>query len=417
MNIFRCFKFPALCMAAMMLMLSGCKENTGGTNDTPAYDSTSSSDTQAEGNTGKDRQITLSCNSEYPDYYESEVLKSIESVSLKVSGESVQYIFITDLHLDTSEEIMTAAYRQLNAAVDIANNSDVDFICVGGDLYNGRCAGDNGKQTALSYIRSVSEILAKSEKPVFILHGNHDDNSFSAQIDGNLLYDADYVISKDEWYSVTMQYFAQYASDYQEGYFYYDIPGKNVRVVCLNMSDADDTVVNGQQNEIGMYFYGYKDKQIDWLLNKAMSRENCRYLFMSHDAFDYPEGYSAVSNRDTLRNILSAAYRHKNYDDGKFKKDFSAWTGSAELYNCGHLHIERTYVGDDVGGLPILNTEKAQTRNSTKPWGSFGEKGYTVTSGRIVNTIGEAAFDIVISKPGQLDIVRFGAGDDWTVKY
>ena len=32
-------------------------------------------------------------------------------------------------------------------------------------------------------------------------------------------------------------------------------------------------------------------------------------------------------------------------------------------------------------------------------------------------TITEALFDIVVSKPDELDFVRFGAGDDWQVKY
>ena len=101
-----------------------------------------------------------------------------------------------------------------------------------------------------------------------------------------------------------MAHFPQYAAKYQNGYYYYDLPGKNTRVICLNMSDSDDTVTDGKQAQMGMYFYGYSDEQIDWLLNTAMARQDCNYLFMSHDAFDYPEGYGEGGNRDTLQQIL-----------------------------------------------------------------------------------------------------------------
>lgn len=79
--------------------------------------------------------------------------------------------------------------------------------------------------------------------------------------------------------------FSSIAAKYQNGYYYYDLPGKNTRVVCLNMSDSDDTVTDGKQAQMGMYFYGYSDEQIDWLLNTAMARQDCNYLFMCHDAF------------------------------------------------------------------------------------------------------------------------------------
>ncbi len=92
-----------------------------------------------------------------------------KNVQDDITGESVSYIFITDLHLDTSEDAQTAAYRQLNAVVDVVNNTDIDFVCVGGDLYNGRDAEQDGKQKAMDKIESVSEILEECDKPVFIL--------------------------------------------------------------------------------------------------------------------------------------------------------------------------------------------------------------------------------------------------------
>ena len=405
-NVMRYSKKIICIIMTAALLLTGCGEKHTENNEIQSTKNIKDVETQ----------IILTQNSQYPEYYEEEVIKTVKTVQDTVTDESVNYIFITDLHLDSDEASTTAAYRQLNAAVDVANNSDIDFLCVGGDIYDGRHSEENGKQNAMQILQNVSQILTECNKPVFILHGNHDDNSFSAQSNTNLLYDADYIINKEEWYSVTMAYFPQYAAEYQEGYFYYDLPGKNVRVVCLNMSDSDDTVVDGKQNEMGMYFYGYKDRQIDWLLNKAMSRDDCQYFIMSHDAFDYPEGYGELSNRDTLKNILTAAYTHKNYNDGKFAKDFSSWGGSLVLYNCGHLHMERTYIDKDIGGMPLLNTDKGKVA-SHGPWGKFASEGYWTQRPRTANTISEALFDIVISKTGKLDIVRFGAGEDTSVTY
>ena len=371
---------------------------------------------EPEEGTYAQREIILTRSSEYPESYLQEIMDTIKTVQEKNRKEYVSYLFVTDLHIDDTEQIKEAGYHALNAVVDVANNTDIDFVCVGGDLYSGKHAEDNGKQNAMELIQSISDIIKNCDKPVFILHGNHDDNSFSGQINGELYFDPDYVINDDEWYSVTMANFSQYAQSYHNGYFYYDIPGKNVRVVCLNMSNADRTVADGENKEIGMLFYGYKDEQIQWLLEDAFSRPDCRYYIMDHDAFDYPEGYSAESNREVLKNILAAAYEKKPYDDGKFVKDFSAWSGQLMLMNVGHLHLERAYSDPDTGGLPILNTDREKLGNGLV-WGNFGTKNYSTMRGRVAGEVTETIFNVVISQPGRVDIVRFGAGDDYYLEY
>lgn len=207
-----------------------------------------------------------------------------------------------------------------------------------------------------------------------------------------------------------MEHFPQYAAKYQNGYYYYDLPGKNTRVVCLNMSDSDDTVTDGKQAQMGMYFYGYSDEQIDWLLNTAMARQDCNYLFMCHDAFDYPQGYVAGDNRDVLREILTAAYTHTPFESGAFEKDFSHWNGNVVLYNCGHLHMERAIRDEETGELPILNTQISMYSEKSQTW--MQDKGYSAVSGRVKDTASEALFNVVISNGDKIQIVRFGAGED-----
>jgi hypothetical protein len=400
-----------------VLMISGCGVQSGTTNTSEAETKVAAGQEASVQSVSTNDAVVLTRDSEYPDYYADEVRETIKTVRDKQSGSEVSYIFITDIHADSDDDTMEVAFRTLNALVDVANNTDIDFVCIGGDLYDGMHAEANGKENAMELIQSMSDVLKNCNKPVFILHGNHDDNSFSAQKNEDLLYSADYIINHDEWYSVTMANFSEYATDYNHGYYYYDLPNKNVRIICLNMSDVDDTVVDGKQNEMGMYFYGYKDAQIDWLLNVAMSRENCSYYIMSHDAFDYPQGYADNSNRDTLREILSSAYQKTAFSNGTFSKDFTNWSSNLVLMNCGHLHMERHIADSETGGLVILNTNMSKFMSSKGAASRWSEQGYSMQSGRERNTITESVFNVVISRQGSVDIVRFGAGDDVTFSY
>mgnify|MGYP002537306580 CR=1 FL=1 len=155
----------AIISAAVLLVSAGC----GSRNNVPG------GSVQAESIAGNDKgstsvstaDVTLTRDSEYPDYYEQEVRKTIQTLDDTITGDSVSYIFITDTHLDSNEASTTAAYRMYNAVVDVANNSDVDFVCVGGDIYDGRHAEENGKANAMQIIRNVAEILSACNKPVF----------------------------------------------------------------------------------------------------------------------------------------------------------------------------------------------------------------------------------------------------------
>lgn len=418
-----------ICGVMLCMILTGCSVNK-------KQDQYGQQAEEHAGNSVADAsEIEIPTELEYTEEYEQEVNDSIQSISTLATGESINYIFLTDLHLDGTEERDNAVYRQLYAAVEIANKSDIDFICIGGDIDDGRFAAQDGKQTAMHLIENVSTILQNCTKPVFMVKGNHDDNSFVAQIDPDLAYDADYCISREEWYSVTMAHFEKYTMDYQNGYYYYDLPNKNVRVVVLNMSDNDDTVVDGKRKEIGIYNYQYSREQMNWILNKAMTRQDCEYVFLSHDAFDYGTDYSdsdQQTSRDTIQQILKAAYTHTMFTDHELSMDFTNWTGKVQLLHHGHLHFERATVSEDTGNLPIISTDMARptasratetgngkekqmqdlTSSVSEYVDRFISKGYRRILARDLGTIDEALFDIVVNRPDTVDVIRFGNGDD-----
>lgn len=416
-------RYISLCcivIACMMVILSGCQSNKALDQNQEASDN-QNQDVKKEEITVDELKAKLAGTDVYTEDYLNEIATTVNTVNDKSNKDSLSYIFITDMHLGADEDQDDAIFRELNAAVDITNNTDAAFLCVGGDTTDGRFASEQGgKQRALDYWKQVCSVLDQCQKPVFILKGNHDDNSFATQINEEAYYNPEFVISNAEWYEATMGNFTQYTTDYQNGYYYYDLPDKNIRVVCLNMSDSDDTVTNGSREEIGMHFYGYKDTQIDWLLNTAMTREDCEYVFLCHDGFEYPSGYAEGSNRDTLKNILIAADGKQPFQTDKFAKDFTNWTGKIDLYHYGHFHHERTIFDPTMNNIPVLTTESArifQYRNSQmNPVLNPNNGSYWKIANRELDTINEAVFDVVVKNQKEFDIIRFGDGDDWQLK-
>lgn len=358
--------------------------------------------------------ITLSFEYDV-DGYKEEIIDAIKRYDEKKEVDSIRYIFITDSHIGAvgntnSKDQAEACYRQYQAVVDIANNTDVDFVCLGGDTQNEYHSDDDiNKEKVAAIFERVTGILSKCNKPVFILKGNHDEN---IQINGN--YNADwavdpnYVFTQKEWYDMTMGKFPQYATEYNRGYFYYDLPGKNVRVVCLNMVDCDDTLVDGKRTEYAGMNYGFKDEQINWLLNKAFARMDCEYIVFSHESFR--DGSRDYTNKETMQKIIAAATNHTNFSDGKFAYDFSKWTGNLKLVHSGHYHHERLELNATLGNLPVINTECAVSMNYNNA--NWAGRTATHINDRKSGDISEALFDIMILNKKEYKIVRFGAGED-----
>ena len=95
----------------------------------------------------------------------------------KQSDDAVNYMFITDIHFTGS--IVTsygaALWNQMNLITKIANENDnIDFVVVGGDITN----GTNEKATTMEWTKTILSPLLDCQKPVFVLVGNHDDNSY-----------------------------------------------------------------------------------------------------------------------------------------------------------------------------------------------------------------------------------------------
>ena len=364
--------------------------------------------------------------------------------NLKDKDSAVNYIFITDLHYDKdpTAQKSEALLKQVKAAVKIANTTDnIDFIVIGGDTTSGMY---ETKADALKYTAEVLEPLKDSKKPVFIITGNHDDNSYlSFHMDGFL---EDQIVSDKDWSDNIIKVFCPENivkdSKYQDSkYYYYDIEGKKTRVICLDAIDYRAKYdKNGVIKELpvkdasktdeeakywsGCSYWGYSEGQISWLINEAMTAPaDWDYVFMSHMGIDVKTqtNYYEPHYGTTLRAVINAFQSRKDFSFEGGSANFAGVTGKVLSYHFGHTHRELTRYCKDID-LWQINTATAQVSTNAEAIGSpkvtEDDKGNDwVSYDRQYGSDYEACFDIISVGEGIIHKYAFGAGTDEVLEY
>ena len=110
-------------------------------------------------------------------------------------GDSVKYAFITDIHYVGGEDIprTLATIKQIENLVEYVNNTDeIDFVAIGGDTIQ----GTQNKTTSLGYFKKAFTPFLSCNKPVVIVPGNHDDNSYAYN---TKTFDGSWLITDKDW--------------------------------------------------------------------------------------------------------------------------------------------------------------------------------------------------------------------------
>ncbi len=324
-------------------------------------------------------------------YYDIETTIVSESLS-EQPDHSVNYLFVTDPHCDTGDDVArTSAINQIALAVELANRLDnIDFVCLGGDLTNGGYATSDAWSAAIdNYLAAIKNC----NKPVFVAPGNHDDNAYGA-VDASTSLETftNKLMNPDKWQTAIIDKFVNRTlpdgteikvvqnydhfdnSKINSKYYYYDLENKNTRVITLFASDYDYTydengnfkliqrgenassVRNGTIN--GYNFWGYSDYQMKWLAEKALGElpEDYNVIILSHMAI-YTDGTATYTNGPVLGNILKAYQQKTTYvnDSLNISADFTEDTGKIMSYQHGHTHsLSENY--DANIGLWIFST-------------------------------------------------------------
>ncbi len=321
----------------------------------------------------EDKKSTVMCGSQ-------EIIKYQEDIQLannfySSTPNNVNYIFLTDIHhgsevsdrdsdgkrdydpVDEVSKKLENLKAYIEKVVAVANASPyIDFIVVGGDIVNGYETPDSlnyqenkksnsGLTIGKHVVSQHQEILAplkKSEKPVFITAGNHDDNN------GHSIYSVDkhanWLVSDLDWDKGVFKEFINVDvvrdPDYSHNgksiskYYYYDLKkgDKTTRIICLDYNDDRFTFDSKGEVTRQPNWGEYHEGQIRWLASTALQGDFDECIMFSHASY--------VTERGNLLESTIEAYQSKSrIKMTAFSTDFSNRTsGDILVYHHGHEH-------------------------------------------------------------------------------
>ena len=339
-----------------------------------------------------------------------------------VSNDTINYIFITDIHYDAgefSDVQMKSLKKQVELAVQLANEGDaIDFVVVGGDITSG-----NREDKQKTYTR-VTEALAplnECKKPVLVLMGNHDDNTYFAYEEAYDEEMAANIVSKKSWNDLVLKTYSPStivhdSQNENSAYYYYDLPGKKVRAICLDAIDypqqvddngdvlASSLELNDEGNsKNGRSYWGYSTRQLRWLIDEALTAEDgWDYIFLSHMKAE-AENYGTE-----LKTLITAFQNRTTYSHTEIgNADFSTASGKILAYHYGHQHNNKMTLDDDMKLWQILTgtTNITLLSNNDPSSGNY----------RTFRTENECCFDVVSLTPTTILKYGFGCSPDETV--
>ena len=351
-----------------------------------------------------------SSNDEYPDYIKEEVAESIETIKSVQNENTVSFVFATDVHYSKSTNHDIRMKRLTNAFKDIAEKTGIDMVVLGGDYVN-----DGVKEYKLdNYAELVKHLDGINYFPT---NGNHDDNSIwdvylEAPKSTNHLTTAEMY---DTFYSHLEKKDVMFGDENKGLYYMLDDNEGKVRYIFLDSHDMEEIYDdNGLLLYKKQHISAFSQKQIDWLVNKALSfdEEGWGVVILAHSIMVPGRTASEIEYIGFLSEILGA-YRageklQAKYNEGYFEisvdVDFAS-TKRGEVMGVFAGHTHNDLCTTDENNIPYINTSCVIM--------------YKGDESRTDGDKTEMLFDVVtIDKEKQIIyITRVGAGEDREVSY
>ncbi len=372
-------------------------------------------------------------------------LPKIRTVRENLNGKekNVNYLFLTDLHYgkDSSSGQGKLIYDQVSVATEMANNIDaIDFIVIGGDTTTGMY---ETKADAIKYTQQALAPLKSCKKPVFVLMGNHDDNSYH-----RFTYDVYYperILSDKDWNDNIIKEFCPNNivkdKNYSNSkYYYYDLEGKKTRIICLDALDYRAKYdAKGNISELpikdagatthvskywsGCSWWGYSKEQINWLATEAMTAgEGWDYIFFSHMGIDsQTNSYNyATKFGSELGDIIDAYQNRKTFTMEGVTTNFSSAKGKILSYQFGHIHAELTHYTRELDLWQISTSTANKSQNTTKTLSETSISNKKLDWNILNRTATEDSaycFDIMSVGDNIISKYAYGAGTDEEMKH
>lgn len=356
-----------------------------------------------------------------PQIYEAEYADTKSKIIENTTDDSLNFLFMTDMHIDLLD-MHDCIIRQCNAVVELARETCIDFVLLGGDIIH----GISDKSRNFELFEEYVELFGKIDIPVIAVRGNHDDNAYHnknkpADIKGFSWehIPTDCIISAQEWSQRVADPLSKGKAVKDEqnadsSYFYVDFEDKKTRIVVL---DSYDYKV--EENTRGYAKYSAEtwdrlsSRQMKWFAETALDpqRDGWNYIIASHNHLTYNGIERPFGNSEMVCAILEAfnnktAFYNAEYD---IYVDYSDNTSKAVLSIFGHTHRD-FYHKDKRTNMLFLGSGNAKPMVYDCTGALYD---YAACEARERETVTEALFDCVIcKKDGNFVKIRFGAGDD-----
>lgn len=296
----------------------------------------------------------------------------------------VRFLHVTDTHIGT--KLGKNHAMCFKSMIEVANRIGADFILHTGDVLTG---GNGDADAQKSALLQMTEIFSDCNIPIIVSRGNHDDNSIAGLTEENIVFNSWWNNHMNKAINNQSRHFVFPEND--NGYFYYDIPEKRIRVVNINSSDLTDEerLSTGGQN-----FAKISQAQLEWLDTEALIvNDNWKIICASHISCASTQPNMAISNASDLYNLLT-----------KYK-------GNIIAYIYGHTHVNANYVDSSTG---IRFISACTCGGSVVNYLQNGRNtSYASAEAKKTSPTGAMLFDVcILGYDDNISKVRWGVHDD-----
>ena len=301
----------------------------------------------------------------------------IKKIRDQQTGKSLCFVWASDMHYQrNSNSAYGISPTVLKNIAKVASAVKADFITVTGDVVNGY----NDISIQKSDLIDVTNALCENANiPAYIIEGNHDDNSWYVKNNGDstgTYQGMSQVMTNDKFTAYAMNYALNGVVVDEDnpggGYFYKDFAKAKIRCIFLNTTDIPYIEnSDGTLKYYGQWTFGFQEKQMDWLANKALKFTESGWgvaLFMHFDGqLDDAVGGSLSDPKCWyyVKQIL-AAYKTKS--SGAFVSDVADFAASVSYdftqnasneiigFFSGHVHADQNATVDGDLHVDIVCT-------------------------------------------------------------
>ncbi len=292
------------------------------------------------------------------DYFKQEIEQTIQAVNEKREQDSLVFGLMADSHY-----VINGGWEDSIANLQAVNRkAPFDAMIHLGDLTDGMVP----LAITREYAVKVMEDLRSLKVPVYLTLGNHDSNYFR---------------SNPEWLNEKEQSFLYL--DKEEPWYYVDFEKQKLRCLFLHSFNHREKIR-----------YGFSMEEVEWVKQVLVQTPDAyRVLVFAHVPL-LPEMHFWTKEIRNSKEMLEALEKYVQQG------------GKILAYIHGHNHADQIYYGKR---FPIVSIgcAKCEDFKDKKPEGA-------VTYARKMGTLTQELWDVMIvnGKKGEIEFIRFGAGED-----